>query len=81
MLHTHPKFQTAVNIHIGNRLLKRPEVEAKTGLSRASIYSAIRAGTFPEPIPIGPNRVAWLEAEVDQWIAEKAAARKPIKPQ
>lgn len=81
MLHTHPKFQTAVNIPIGNRLLKRPEVELKTGLSRASIYSAIRAGTFPASIAIGPNRVAWLEAEIDQWIFERAKARTPAKPQ
>lgn len=76
MLHTHPKFQPAANIPIGNRLLKRLEVESKTGLSRASIYSAIRAGTFPASVAIGPNRVAWLEAEVDQWIAEKLAARE-----
>ena len=81
MLHTHPKFKTAVNIPIGNRLLKRPEVELKTGLSRASIYLAIRAGTFPAPIAIGPNRVAWLEAEIDQWIVDKAIARKPVQAQ
>lgn len=75
----HPKFQAMKTLPIGNRLLKRPDVELKTGLSRASIYSAIKAGTFPEPISIGVNRVAWLEAEIDQWIAEKLSARNAAK--
>lgn len=74
-MHTHVNFQAIKSIPIGNRLLKRSDVELKTGLSRASIYSAIKARTFPESISIGTNRVAWLEAEIDQWIAEKLAAR------
>ena len=81
MLHTHPKFQRTTPIPIGNRLLKRTEVEEKTGLSRASIYSYVRAGTFPAPISIGANRVAWLESEIDEWIAEKMAARKTVSTQ
>ncbi|MDZ4262380.1 MAG: AlpA family transcriptional regulator [Pseudomonadota bacterium] len=71
----HTKFASIKNIPIGNRLLKRIEVEFKTGLSRSSIYSAIRARTFPEPVAIGVNRVAWLEAEIDKWIEEKLTAR------
>lgn len=75
MLQAQTKFTGTTQAPIGNRLLKRAEVELKTGLSRASIYSAIRARTFPEAIAIGPNRVAWLEAEIDQWIAARLAAR------
>ena len=58
------------------RLIKRPEVEAKTGMSRSSIYLAISKGTFPPPVEAGPNSVAWVESEVDAWIEQRIAARE-----
>lgn len=75
MLQKNNHFYGVTQIPTSNRLLRRPEVELKTGLSRASLYTAIRAGTFPEPISIGPNRVAWLEVEIDQWISQKLMER------
>ena len=57
-----------------NKLLKRPEVEAVTGLSRASIYSKIKAGTFPLPVRLGSNSVAWRADDVDEWIANLPVA-------
>jgi len=68
-------FQPIRRLELGNRLLRRRDVEQKTGKSRAAIYADIRSGTFPEPIPIGINSVAWLEAEIDQWIAERLNER------
>jgi prophage regulatory protein len=68
-------FKAIRQVPIGNRLLRRRQVEEKTGLSRASIYAAMGAGTFPTPITIGPNRVAWLEAEIDQWIITRIEER------
>jgi prophage regulatory protein len=65
-----------VRLQSGNRLLRRREVELKTGKSRAGIYADIRAGIFPAPVPIGINSVAWLESEVDQWIVDRLANRK-----
>lgn len=62
-------------LKLGNRLLRRREVELKTGKSRSAIYDGIHKGTFPAPVPIGENSVAWLEAEIDRWIAERVAAR------
>ena len=70
-----PLFRHLQSIPVGNRLLRRREVELKTGKSRAAIYAAIREGTFPAPVQIGVNSVAWLEAEVDTWIAERLATR------
>jgi prophage regulatory protein len=49
-------------------------VTEKTGLKKSAIYSAIRAGTFPAPVPISERRVAWRESEVDAWIAARIAA-------
>lgn len=60
---------------LGNRLLRLPDVAAKTGKSKPAIYAAIRAGTFPAPVPIGTNSVAWLESEVDGWIQARLDER------
>ncbi|WP_456268817.1 AlpA family transcriptional regulator [Kushneria sp. AK178] len=62
-------------IQLGNRLLRRHEVELKTGKSRSSIYKGVSDGTFLTPVPIGDNSVAWLEEEIDGWIAARLAQR------
>ncbi|MCX2524432.1 helix-turn-helix transcriptional regulator [Larsenimonas rhizosphaerae] len=68
-------YQHVERIQLGNRLLRRREVELKTGKSRSSIYKGVSDGTFPAPVPIGDNSVAWLEEEIDGWIAERLAQR------
>jgi prophage regulatory protein len=51
--------------------LRRKQVEARTGLSRSTIYQYIKDGVFPKPVPLGPRAVGWLESEVRDWIAER----------
>jgi prophage regulatory protein len=34
-----------------------------------------RAGEAPTPVPISDRRVAWIESEIDEWLASRAAAR------
>ena len=53
------------------RLLKRREVEHMTGLATSSLYSRIKAGTFPKPIPIGVQSVRWPLSRVQAWIDEQ----------
>lgn len=50
-------------------ILRRKQVEVRTGLSRSTIYDRIRAGTFPAPISLGAKAVGWIDTEVDAWIA------------
>ena len=58
-----------------DRLLRRPEVETLTGLSRAAIYQQMAQGQFPRPINIGRRAVAWPQSVIDDWIeARKAEA-------
>lgn len=58
-----------------DRLLRRPEVESVTGLSRAGIYQKMAQGQFPRPINIGRRAVAWPQSAIDAWIqARKAEA-------
>ena len=64
----------------GLSILRRKQVEARTGLARSTIYHHIKAGTFPRPVPLGPRAVGWLESDVSNWIAERVAlARNNVK--
>ena len=56
--------------------LRRRTVETKTGLSRSTIYARIAAGTFPKPVRIGLRSVAWLQSDVEQWMADQVAATR-----
>lgn len=47
--------------------LRLPDVIKKVGIKRTAIYERIKAGTFPEPIQLGPRAVAWDEEELAQW--------------
>lgn len=57
------------------RLLRRPEVEYMTGLSKASLYRLMQEDSFPRPINLGPRTVAWPESEVDEWIEKQISSR------
>jgi prophage regulatory protein len=50
------------------KVLRLPEVTARVGLKRASIYQYIQTGRFPKPVPLGPRAVGWLEHEVEAWL-------------
>lgn len=60
------------------RLIRLPEVLAKTGFSRSAAYAAIQAGVFPAPIPIlpGGRSTAWVASEVDDWLRARIAAAR-----
>ena len=60
------------------RLLRRPEVEQFTGLSRSSIYARMSRNEFPKPIALGGRLVAWDEADIQQWIADRIEASKQL---
>lgn len=54
-------------------ILRRKQVEQKTGLARSTIYDRMKAGVFPKPIQLGNSRVVgWIESEVDEWLSSCA---------
>jgi len=55
------------------RILRLPEVLARTGLSRSTIYELITKGLFPHPIGLGTRSVGWIEAEINEWLAARVA--------
>jgi prophage regulatory protein len=56
-------------------LLRITKVQARTGLSRASVWRLVRDASFPAPVRIGRRAVAWLDTEIDSWIANCVKAR------
>lgn len=67
-----------------SRLLRRPDVEHRTGLARSTIYALVARGLFPRPVKLRPavgrrrrqtagrRRLfahGWDERDVDEWIA------------
>jgi prophage regulatory protein len=62
-----------------HRLLRRKQVEQAIGLSRSTIYARLDPKsphydpTFPKPITLGSMSVAWIEAEIQSWIALRIA--------
>lgn len=55
------------------RILRRREVEARTGLSRSTIYAQMSEGTFPKPIRLGKRAVGWTDAAIEEWLAGREA--------
>jgi prophage regulatory protein len=64
-------------------LLGIDELKTKKGinLSRAQIYRKIAKGTFPQQVHLSDRRIAFIEAEIDDWIADRIAERKAVADQ
>lgn len=52
-------------------ILRRDEVERRTGFKRAHIYNLMKAGKFPQARRIGLRAVGWDSQEIEQWIAAR----------
>lgn len=63
-------------------IIRRKQLEARTGLSRSTIYAKMRENpkrpsdfdpTFPKPISMGAKAVGWIETEVEAWLSARVA--------
>lgn len=63
-------------------ILRRTDVEARTGLKRSTIYDKLDPeskrydATFPKRVSLGTSAVGWLESEVDAWVASRQVVGK-----
>ncbi|MGQ5522664.1 helix-turn-helix transcriptional regulator [Chitinimonas sp. PSY-7] len=63
-------------------IIRRKEVEARTGLSRSAIYDKLDTkspsydATFPTQIRLGTGSVGWIESEVKAWIESRITASR-----
>ena len=67
--------QTTATAPAEHRILRRAEVEAKTGFKRAHIYCLMKEGKFPKALRLGVRAVGWDSVEIEQWIADRLNER------
>ncbi len=66
-------------------LLRLQTLCDRIDLSSSAVYDRLNPdsprydSTFPKPVKIGGQSVAWLESEVDAWIVGRVAERDEIQ--
>jgi len=56
-------------------LLSMSKTCERTSLSRTSINRHREKGNFPEPVRVSEDRIAFVESEIEEWIAQRIAER------
>ena len=65
-------------IEKSQNLKRLPDVLSRIGYSRSTIYQLIAEGKFPKPISLGGRAVAWLESDIDSWIAARVESARGL---
>jgi prophage regulatory protein len=56
-----------------SKLIRLPEVQRRTGYSKAWIYHMMSSVAFHQPVKIGSRAIAFIESEIDEWINQRIA--------
>lgn len=73
-----PPAQSEVQHATPIRMLRLSQVATITGLSKTKIYQLQIQGDFPMRVQLSPRRVAWVEAEVQAWLAARITSSTPL---
>ena len=57
------------------QMMRLAHVKSRTGLSRSTIYSFMRSGTFPARVPLGARAVGWVDVEIEAWVNGRIGLR------
>ena len=57
-----------------NSLLRLPDVQKLTGLSRSSVYRLEATGDFPKRVRLSERATAWREDELLEWVDSRPRA-------
>jgi prophage regulatory protein len=52
-------------------ILRRPQVQERTGLSRSSIYKLMKEGRFPRAVALSTRSIGWHSSHIDQWLEQR----------
>jgi len=58
------------------RLLSKRQLKEMVLYSPQHVARLEKAGKFPQRVQIGPNRVGWVETEVQDWLQERLDCRE-----
>ena len=56
------------------KVLRLPQVIERCGFSRSQLYKLAARNAFPRSINIGVRAVAWLEADIEEWVKSRNEA-------
>ena len=58
------------------KLLSKRQLKEMVLYSPQHIARLEKAGKFPKRVPLGPNRVGWVEEEVLDWLQQRLGRRE-----
>lgn len=60
-------------------LLAYDDLKPRKGirLARTQLWRLMKDGKFPRSVHVSANRVAWLETDIDSYLAERVKERVP----
>jgi len=61
------------------RICRLPEVIARTGLPRSTIYELMLNDEFPLQVRLARRTVGWVESEIEDWIDNRINASRQDK--
>ncbi len=56
-------------------LIRWKQLKQIVPFSRITIWRWVRENRFPKPVRVGQRGIAWICAEIEQWISEQVEAR------
>jgi len=54
-----------------DKIHRLPSAIGMTGLCRSSLYKALAAKDFPEPVMLGKRAVGWRESDLIAWVQSR----------
>ncbi len=61
---------------VTKHVIPMDEVLARAALSKSMLYKLLRQDRFPHPTPIGNRSIGWFEADIENWLQARKAARQ-----
>jgi prophage regulatory protein len=68
---TTPQHPAPVPPSTPPRMLRIADVVRRVGLGRSTVWRMVQEKTFPAPRRIGPRAVAWIEADIANWVLKR----------
>ncbi len=61
-------------MNTASRLISYADLKPTTGISysRDHLRRLVKAGSFPKPVNLSSARIAWREADIQEWISARA---------